>query len=102
MDGILSSSFLLPLGSTFILYLTSLAFYRLLLHPLAKFPGPKLAGLTRYYEAYHDMIQNGQYTFKIAKLHQEYGTLTNYSRSQLRAYGSVQVRLYESVPMSFM
>lgn len=56
------------------IYVLSLIFYRLFLHPLARFPGPKLAAITRYYEAYYDMVQNGQYTFKIAELHNKYGT----------------------------
>ena len=73
MDSVRYGSFLLPFVLTFIIYLTSLAVYRLFLHPLAKFPGPKLAALTRYYEAYHDVVRNGQYTFKIAELHKEYG-----------------------------
>ena len=73
------SCFLLPLLLTFITYLTSLAFYRLFLHPLANFPGPRLAALTRYYEAYFDVVQNGQYTFKIAELHRKYGTAANLS-----------------------
>lgn len=60
-------------ATTIILYLGSLVFYRLFLHPLAKFPGPRLAAITRYYEAYYDVIQNGQYTFKIAELHKKYG-----------------------------
>ncbi len=54
-------------------YLTGTAIYRLFFDRLAKFPGPKLAALTRYYEAYYDVIQNGQYTFKIDQLHKEYG-----------------------------
>jgi hypothetical protein len=58
-----------------IVCLASLAFYRLTLHSLARFPGPKLAGITRYYEAYYDIFQNGQYTFEIAKMHQRYGTV---------------------------
>jgi len=58
---------------TVVLYLLTLAFYRLYLHPLAKFPGPKLAAVTRYYEAYYDIIKNGQYTFRIAEMHKRYG-----------------------------
>ena len=73
------SYLLLPLIIAFITYLASLAFYRLFLHPLAKFPGPRVAALTRYYEAYYDVVQNGQYTFKIAELHRKYGTAANLS-----------------------
>lgn len=54
-------------------YLVTLVFYRLVLHPLARFPGPKLAAATRWYEAYYDVIRNGQYTFKIAEMHKVYG-----------------------------
>ena len=56
--------------------LVSVAFYRLFFHPLARFPGPKLAALTRYYEGYWDLYHNGQYTFKIAELHKRYGEIT--------------------------
>lgn len=55
------------------IYLCTLVFYRLLLHPLAKFPGPRLAAITRYFEGYYDLVQNGQYTFKIREMHKEYG-----------------------------
>jgi hypothetical protein len=58
---------------TVVVYCLTLAFYRLYLHPLAKFPGPKLAAITRYYEAYYDIVQNGQYTFRIAEMHKKYG-----------------------------
>lgn len=75
MDSILNGSYWLPLILTFSLYLISLAFYRLFLDPLARFPGPKLAALSRFYEAYHDVVRNGQYTFKIAELHKKYGTV---------------------------
>jgi len=60
-------------GVTAATYFASLAIYRLYFHPLSKFPGPKLAAITRYYEAYFDIIQNGQYVFKIADLHKKYG-----------------------------
>ena len=48
--------------------------YRLFFHPLAGFPGPKLAALTGLVEFYHDGIRGGQYTFEIAHMHKTYGT----------------------------
>ena len=60
-------------GATVLLYCVTLAVYRLYLHPLARFPGPKLAAVTRYYEGYYDLYQSGKYTFKIAELHKHYG-----------------------------
>lgn len=61
------------IASTIVLYYVTLALYRLYLHPLAQFPGPRLAAVTRLYEGYYDLYHNGQYTFKIAKLHKQYG-----------------------------
>ncbi|KAL2043494.1 hypothetical protein N7G274_003801 [Stereocaulon virgatum] len=83
MEGTLDISWLTPLVFTILLYLTSLVVYRLLLHPLAKFPGPKLAAVTRYYEAYYDLVQSGQYTFKIAELHKQYGPIIRISPFEL-------------------
>jgi hypothetical protein len=49
--------------------------YRLTLHPLAKFPGPKLAGATYLYEFYFDGINVGSYTIEIARMHEIYGEI---------------------------
>lgn len=68
---------------TALVYFASLIFYRLFLHPLAKFPGPKLAAITRYYEGYFDVVLNGQYTFKIAQLHERYGPIVRISPYEL-------------------
>ena len=57
-----------------VLYLACLSIYRLYLSPIAKFPGPKLAALTLWYEFYHDVVRGGQYCFKINELHDQYGT----------------------------
>ena len=65
---------LLYFGGAVAGYYVWVTFYRLYLHPLAHFPGPKLAAISRWYEAYYDVVQGGQYTFKIAELHKEYGT----------------------------
>lgn len=58
-----------------ILYVVGGAIYRLKFSPLAKFPGPKLAALTYWYEFYHDVIRRGQYTFEIWKMHERYGNV---------------------------
>ncbi|KAI1872361.1 uncharacterized protein JN550_004080 [Neoarthrinium moseri] len=77
----------LPLGesivATIVLYYVTLALYRLYLHPLAQFPGPKLAAVTRLYEGYYDLYQSGQYTFKIAELHKYYGPIIRISPHEL-------------------
>ncbi|CAG8960302.1 hypothetical protein HYFRA_00012376 [Hymenoscyphus fraxineus] len=65
------------------IYLFTVAFYRIYFHPLAKFPGPKLAAITRYYEGYFDLIQNGQYTFKIKEMHKKYGPIIRISPHEL-------------------
>ncbi len=55
------------------LWIISRVVYRLFFHPLAKFPGPKLAASTVFFEFYYDGIRGGQYTFEIAKMHKKYG-----------------------------
>lgn len=54
-------------------YATGLTIFRLLLHPLAKVPGPKLAAATGWYEFYFDCVRHGQYAFHIQELHKRYG-----------------------------
>lgn len=63
------------IAALLVVYLVTLVFYRLTLHPLARFPGPKFAAVTRWYEAYYDIVRNGHYTFKIAEMHKKYGKL---------------------------
>lgn len=62
-----------------VIYLVGLGFYRLYLSPIAKFPGPKLAALTLWYEFYHDVVRGGQYVFKIDELHEQYGMTATFS-----------------------
>ncbi|KAF2034988.1 cytochrome protein [Setomelanomma holmii] len=62
-------------------YALLLAIHRLFYHPLAKVPGPRLAALTGWYEAYYELFHSfgGQYTFKIKELHQKYGPIVRIS-----------------------
>ena len=62
---------LLGIGS---IWRAFLAVYRLCFHPLARFPGPKLAGLSKWYEFYYEIVRKGQFTLQIDELHRKYGT----------------------------
>lgn len=86
-------------------YFLTLVFYRLWLHPLSRFPGPKLAAISRWYEGYWDLVHNGQYTFRIAEFHKQYGgychrlTPASHSTADLLAHG-VQAPSYASLHTS--
>lgn len=54
-------------------YLVGLVIYRLFLHPLARFPGPKYAAISRWHEFYFDVVKNGRFTFAIEDWHKQYG-----------------------------
>src|ERR1700761_4503937 len=70
-----------------LLYLSIGGVYRLYFHPLAKFPGPKLAALTRWYEFYHDIIHQGCFIWKLQELHNQYGiSLSRASQEPAKAH----------------
>jgi len=68
--SLLIRGILLPLG---LLYPICLVVYRLYLHPLARFPGPKLAAVTSWYEFYLNAVKDGQATHKRKEWHEKYG-----------------------------
>jgi hypothetical protein len=61
------------LGTALILYSLGLLIYRLFLHPLARFPGPKIAAVTSFYEGWFEIVRKGQYSKEISRLHDVYG-----------------------------
>ena len=83
MAGLLDASLISPLLAAIFLYYATRTVYRLYFHPLSRFPGPKLATATRWYEGYYDAILNGRYLFKIAELHEEYGPIIRISPYEL-------------------
>jgi hypothetical protein len=80
-----TSTVLTALFASWLVYLLALTIYRLYLSPLARFPGPKLAALTKWYEFYYEVVLRGQFTFHVQDLHKIYG---NTSQSlTLEAHG---------------
>ena len=58
-----------------LLYVVTLAIYRLYFSPLAKIPGPKLAAVTGWVETYYELYKDGggQFIFAYTRWHEQYG-----------------------------
>ncbi|KAF1815265.1 putative cytochrome P450 [Eremomyces bilateralis CBS 781.70] len=62
-----------------IIYIVSVAFYRLYLHPLANVPGPKLAAATWLYEIYFWK----KFVIEIGRLHDIYGPIVRITPNEV-------------------
>lgn len=73
---------LLFIGPIYVAYWLCVFTYRVTLHPLSKFPGPKLAAATFWYEFYYDVWpRQYQYMWKIEELHKKYGECSSCVRN---------------------
>ena len=66
------------------------------LHPLHKFPGPKLAAASFLYEAWYDLVRGGKYSWKIKSLHEQYGICLTMSQERVICYLLTSFRTYRS------
>lgn len=74
--AILSWSNIPVLLGLWILYYAAVAVYNISpLHPLYRFPGPKVAAMSYFYEAYFDWWLVGRYGRRIRQMHEKYGKL---------------------------
>lgn len=68
------TALLLSLFAGVIAWLIGVVGYRVFFHPLAKVPGPPLAGLTYFYIFYFNVGKTSRLYAQIEKLHERYGT----------------------------
>lgn len=67
--------------ATFIAYAVYTAIYNVYFHPLAEFPGPRLAATTTYWKAYLECILSRSFCHELVDLHARYGeTVWNSTR----------------------
>ena len=70
----LSASVLLYGAAALAVFLLAKVVYRLTLHPLASFPGPKLGAITNMYGGYFDLSPSSHsYVHVLPALHAKYG-----------------------------
>jgi hypothetical protein len=65
------------------LYVLKTVLYRLYFHLLAKFPGPKKAAATRWYEFYHEIYRGGRFHQVIDAVHDQYGPIVRVNPFEL-------------------
>ncbi|KAI5795732.1 cytochrome P450 [Geopyxis carbonaria] len=75
IKGLEQNTWPVLLATSFFVWVFSTAIYRLYIHPLSKFPGPKIAALTLWYETYYDVWQKGKFVYEIERMHQKYGPI---------------------------
>ncbi|KIW50904.1 hypothetical protein PV05_09681 [Exophiala xenobiotica] len=62
------------------------ALYRITLHPLARFPGPKLAAVTNVYAVSYDLSPNDSLVKHLRKLHDQYGPIVRVRPNELHIF----------------
>lgn len=57
----------------FFIYRTLIVVHRYFFHPLAKFPGPRLAAVSTLYRVYYELWKDGKLLEQATELHKIYG-----------------------------
>ncbi len=92
MHDFMQSTYFHLLCSFFLLRLFYLVLFRLYLHPLRSFPGPRLAAITDYYQAYYAIWQNGMFAKHTEELHRIYGTVIFLSSISRKLIGCALIK----------
>ncbi|KAI9815380.1 MAG: hypothetical protein M1832_005519 [Thelocarpon impressellum] len=75
-------------------WVVGVAVYRVFFHPLAKIPGPRLAGLTHLYGTYFNATGGSRYFAQIEELHRRYGSVVRIGPNEVHLSNSAN---YEKI-----
>lgn len=67
--------------------------YHMYLSPLAKFPGPRLAAMTGWYETYFECFKRGRYWVEIEKMHEQYGNFPGHTNIIFQSRPTIWIRM---------
>ncbi|GKT47591.1 cytochrome P450 monooxygenase sdnE [Colletotrichum spaethianum] len=73
---------MIKLSCATIVYLVAKYTWRALFCPLASFPGPRIAGITKLYEAYHVLVKN-DWLDNLVSLHEKHGPVVRIGPNEL-------------------
>ncbi|MCJ1289196.1 hypothetical protein MMC34_000728 [Xylographa carneopallida] len=81
-------------------YGLALVVYRLTLHPLAKFPGPKFTAATKWWEFYLDVIagEGGRFMDEVDQMHEKYGPIVRINPDEIHVKDSTWLDVIYSGP----
>lgn len=87
------------LSTAFVVYISSLVFYRLFLHPLSSHPGPFLAKITDWYSVYHAYL--GDRHLALYRAHEKYGPVVRFAPNLISFNSASSLKaIYGHSPLS--
>ena len=69
--------------SIFLLTRITEGIYNIFFHPLSKFPGPKAAALSEWFQTYHEVIRHHSMVDIFADLHSKYGEVVRVAPNEV-------------------